>query len=287
MSHVPVLLHESIDGLDIQAGDTFVDATLGAGGHSSEVARRYGKTVSIVGFDLDGGAISLAKEAVSKAGGMLTIVQDNFRNMAQHIDGADRILFDIGVSSMEFGKSGRGFTFMHDEPLLMTLSDVITEDTLTAVHIVNSWPEERLADVIYKYGEEPFSRKIAKAIVTARRTARIATSGQLSAVIEGVIRRRGRIHPATKTFQALRIAVNDELGALEEGISAAWQVLRPGGRIAVITFHSLEDRIVKNMFKGFAETGATIITKKPLVPGREEVLANPRSRSAKLRIIKK
>lgn len=287
MSHVPVLLHESIDGLDIQAGDTVVDATLGAGGHSSEIARRFGSSVSIVGFDLDTSAIAIAEQKVKEAGGTLKVINANFRTMTSHLERADRILFDLGVSSMEFGKSGRGFTFKYDEPLLMTLSDSSDGDGLTARDIVNSTPEEELADLIYEYGEESFSRRIAKAIVDARRKEKIETSGQLAQIIENAVHRRGRIHPATKTFQALRIAVNDELGALKEGIESAWKLLSPGGRIAIITFHSLEDRIVKNMFKAYAVEGATLITKKPIAPSRTEVLSNPRSRSAKLRIIKK
>jgi len=287
MQHVPVLLHESIDGLAIQKGDTVVDATLGAGGHSSAIVEKFGSSVKIIGFDLDRNAIELAETMIKNAGGTLTPVNANFRHMDAHVQEADRILFDLGVSSMEFGKSGRGFTFTHDEPLLMTLSSTTDSDTLTAADIVNSTYEEELANIIYRYGEESFSRQIAKAIVEARKKKRIETSGELARIIEGSIRRRGRLHPATKTFQAIRIATNDELNALTDGITAAWKILKPGGRIAVITFHSLEDRIVKNLFKELATEHGKLITKKPIVPERSEIIINPRSRSAKLRIIEK
>lgn len=287
MSHVPVLLHESIDGLSIKKGDTFVDATLGAGGHSSSVAKAFGDSISMIGFDLDHKAIELARQTVTNAGGTITPINANFRHMDAHIKEADKILFDLGVSSMEFGKSGRGFTFTHDEPLLMTLASKLDADTLTAGDIVNSTREEELADIIYRYGEERFSRKIAKAIVDARKKKRIETSGELAKIVESVIPRRGRIHPATKTFQAIRIVTNDELGALTDGLIAAWKILKPHGRIAVITFHSLEDRIVKNLFKELAKEHGILITKKPIVPSRTEITTNPRARSAKLRIIEK
>jgi len=299
MQHVPVLLHESIDGLTIEPGDVVIDATLGAGGHASEIARKFGDRVTVVGFDLDASALALAEETVREAGGMLVPIHANFRTMkaaceAKGIRKADAILFDLGISSMELGESGRGFSFKYDEPLLMTLKNPITEDTLTAGEVVNGMREEELANVIYGFGEERFSRQIAKAIVTARKRAKIESTVQLAEIIAEAVPafyRKGRINPATKTFQALRIYVNDELGAISEGIAGAWDMLAPGGRIAVITFHSLEDRIVKNLFKDLAKTGeiksGEIITKKPIAPSRAEVIANPRSRSAKLRILEK
>lgn len=295
MEHVPVLLEESIEGLHLKDGATVVDATLGAGGHSSEIARRFGKTVSIIGFDLDADALKLAKESVETAGGKLTPIHANFRTIREAcekegVEGIDGALFDLGISSMEIGESGRGFSFRYDEPLLMTLANPITEDTLTAREVVNGMREEELADVIYKYGEERFSRQIAKAIGMARRAKKIETSMELADIIAQSVPagyRNGRINPATKTFQALRIYVNDELGAAEEGIRGAWSLLNPGGRLAVITFHSLEDRLVKNLFKELTKEQGIIITKKPIAPSRKEVLANKRSRSAKLRIIQK
>lgn len=297
MSHVPVLLNESVEGLDIEAGDTIIDATLGAGGHSSEITKKFGDTVTIVGFDLDSDALKLAQKSIKDSGGKLIPIQANFRTMdiaceKKGINNVDAILFDFGISSMEIGESGRGFSFKYDEPLLMTLQNPIESDTLTAEEVVNSTRENELADIIFKYGEESFSRQIAKAIVTARRKKRIETTFELADIIKNAVPgfyRNGRINPATKTFQALRIYVNDELGAIEEGLVNAWKILSPGGRIATITFHSLEDRIVKNYFRKLAKEDkvAELITKKPITPTRTEVLQNPRSRSAKLRIIKK
>ena len=295
MEHVPVLLNEAIDGLALEAGDTLVDATLGAGGHSSEIIRRYGSGMRMIGFDLDSHAMEVAKETVEKAGGQVLGIHSNFRHMEEKvkeegIDTVDGVLFDLGVSSMEFGASGRGFSFKYDEPLLMTLESHPDEDTLTAREIVNSWREEELANAIFEYGEERFSRRIAKAIVTARRKEAIATTFELVDIIRGSVPgsyRNGRLNPATRTFQALRIATNDELGALKDGLQGAWNILKPGGRIAVITFHSLEDRIVKNMFREWGKEEGKIITKKPIVPGEEEISTNPRSRSSKLRIIQK
>jgi 16S rRNA (cytosine1402-N4)-methyltransferase len=295
MHHVPVLLKETIDGLQLVAGATVVDATLGAGGHSSEIVRRFGKTVRVVGFDLDSGALAIASAALKELGADFLPVHANFRTMlasceAQGITEVDAVLFDLGISSMEIGESGRGFSFKYDEPLLMTLTNPITEDTLTAREVVNSMSEKELADIIYQYGEERYSRQIAKVISVVRRREKITSSLQLAEIVADSVPasyRNGRINPATKTFQALRMYVNDELGAAEEGIRAAWQMLKPGGRLAVITFHSLEDRLVKNLFKEITKEQGTIITKKPIPPTRTEIIANPRSRSAKLRIIQK
>ncbi len=296
MSHVSVLLNESIDGLDIKAGDTIIDATLGAGGHSSEIARKFGDNVSIVGFDLDGDALKLAKNNIKEVGGKLIPIQANFRKMEtacekNGISKVDGVLFDFGISSMELGESGRGFSFKYDEPLLMTLQNPIESDTLTARDVVNSTRENELADIIFKFGEERFSRQIANAIIVARRKMKIESTFQLSRIIEDAVPnfyKKGRINPSTKTFQALRIFVNDELGAITEGLENAWDILEKDGRIVTITFHSLEDRIVKNFFRDKAKEGiAQVLTKKPITPTREEIKINPRSRSAKLRILKK
>ena len=295
MQHVPVLLHESIEALNLKVGATVVDATLGAGGHSSEIAKRFGKKIQIVGFDLDADALKLAESAVRESGGTLTPIHANFRTIKASCAGVgiaaiDGALFDLGISSMEIGESGRGFSFKYDEPLLMTLTNPIESDTLTARDVVNETREDALADIIYQFGEERFSRQIAKAIVIARRKEKIETTAQLVAIITDAVPgfyKRGRINPATKTFQALHIYVNDELGAVTEGIAGAWEMLAPGGRIAVITFHSLEDRIIKNFFRDKSKENGRLITKKPIGPTREEVLANPRSRSAKLRILEK
>jgi 16S rRNA (cytosine1402-N4)-methyltransferase len=294
MQHVPVLLHESIDGLNLKSGDTVIDATLGAGGHSSEIARQFGSSVQIVGFDLDTSAIALAQKAVAQAGGKLTPIHANFRTIKSACEEKgihpNAVLFDLGISSMEIGKSGRGFSFMHDEPLQMTLNDNPTEEDVTAQSLISSLHEEELANIIFEYGEERFSRRIAKAIVQARRKEKILTTGQLVEIIKSAVPAfytKGRIHPATRTFQALRIAVNDEFGAIKQGLAGAWDLLPSGGRIAVITFHSLEDRIVKNIFKEYAKEEGRLIVKKPVIPTREEIISNPRARSAKLRIIEK
>lgn len=283
MSHVPVLLNESVDGLDIQPTDIVVDATLGGGGHSQKMAPL---AKQVIGFDLDTRVLALATEKVPN----IIAIKSNFRHLEKELQSRNitptKALFDLGVSSMEFGPSGRGFTFSHDEPLLMTLSDTEHEGH-TAYEIVNSYSEKDLADLIYTYGEERASRRIAKAIVEKRKQKPIATTFELADTITEVMPRRGRIHPATRTFQALRIATNDELGALEEGLRSMWNILPAGGRIAVISFHSLEDRIVKHLFKEFAKESGHIITKKPITPSREEIQENPRSRSAKLRIIQK
>jgi len=321
-SHKTVLLQESVDGLAIQKGDVVVDGTLGGGGHSEEIARRLGADITLVGIDMDEKAIKRASERISKITPHAHFVRDNFRNIKKvlklaHINKVDRILLDIGLSSDQFEVSGRGFSFKKDEPLLMTFSDDPKSHTFTAWTIVNEWAEESIADVIYGYGEEQFSRRIAKMIVEerenrsidttygeeqfSRRIAKmiveerenrsIDTTFELVHIIESAVPffyRKGKLHPATKTFQALRIAVNDELGALKEGIADGFDVLSTGGRLAVISFHSLEDRIVKQYFKKLKdEEKGTLVTKKAIIPTKEETKENPRARSAKLRIIQK
>jgi 16S rRNA (cytosine1402-N4)-methyltransferase len=203
----------------------------------------------------------------------------------------DRILFDLGISSFQLEVAGRGFSFLKDEPLLMTMKKIPTKDDLTACDIVNTWQEENLADIIYGFGEEKYSRKIAKAIVLAREEKEIKTTFDLVKIIEGAVGgyyKKMRIHPATRTFQALRIATNSELINLQEGIKKGFHSLIKGGRMAIITFHSLEDRIVKHEFIRLKKEGyANIITKKPIIPNNSEIINNPRSRSAKLRILEK
>ncbi|MEK7185349.1 MAG: 16S rRNA (cytosine(1402)-N(4))-methyltransferase RsmH [Patescibacteria group bacterium] len=300
MPHIPVLLQPSIDGLALKNGDIFLDATLGGGGHSAAVAEAFGDTVQIIGIDQDGVALRTASERMSKVTKNFQAFEYNFRNLDKaldeaHVQNVDKILFDLGISSPQIEESGRGFSFKKNEPLLMTMSDKVAADEsaikFTAKDIVNTWTEEHLVDIIRGYGEERYAARIANAIVEARRLKPIATTFDLVAVIEKAVPgsyRHGRIHPATRTFQALRITVNDELGAAEEGIRKGFQILAPTGRMAVISFHSLEDRIVKRYFKSLiAEGRAQGITKKPIVPSIEEEKTNPRSRSAKLRIIEK
>lgn len=298
--HVSVLLQEVVDGLDIRKGDIVLDATLGGGGHSEALCSRESKS-TFIGLDADIEAIERSKKRLASCTCTFHFYQTNFRNLDQalkslNIDHIDRVVFDLGLSSYQVdssisesgGAPGRGFSFRGSEPLKMTFASSITPESLTAEQIVNEWDEENIATIILNYGEERQAKRIAQAIVSARDVKPIKTTSELRDIIEGVIRRRGKIHPATKTFQALRMTVNDELRALEEGLQKAWKLLTPGGRIAVISFHRLEDRFVKNFFRDEAKSGTgKLITKKPIVPKRDEVVENPRSRSAKLRIIEK
>lgn len=293
-THHPVLLHEAIAGLAIEKDDVVVDATLGGAGHARVLANALGKEGILIGFDLDPDAIERAKSALANAIPTIHLVEANFRNLTLElakleITQIDKVLFDLGWSSFQLAV-GRGFSLKSDEPLLMTFAKS-PAGGLTAEKIVNEWAEESLADIIYGWGEERYSRRIAKAIVERREERPFATARDLAEVIYDSVPlryRKGRIHPATRTFQALRIAVNDELGALQAALAAAWSALSPGGRIAVITFHSIEDRLVKQTFKQWEESGeGTRITRKPIPASEEEIARNPRSRSAKLRIISK
>lgn len=294
--HVTVLLHEAIEQLGIQPRDTVVDATLGGGGHARAIAEALGKGGMLIGMDLDQGAIErthIVLKDFSKP--KIHLVTANFRNLSSElaklgVSKIDKALFDLGWSGYQL-EAGRGFSFLKDEPLGMTYSASPGATTLTAFTIVNEWGEESIADIIFGWGEERYSRRIAKRIVERRAKSPIRTSLELAEIIRGSVPpayRHGRIHPATRTFQALRIAVNDELGALKEGLTAAWKNLSEGGRIAVITFHSIEDREVKNLFVLWEKAGeGKRITRSPIRPGDEELAANPRSRSAKLRVIEK
>lgn len=294
--HIPVLLKQAVEGLDLQKGDVFLDATLGGGGHSEEVFRRFGADVTLAGIDADQTAVEVATSRLELLGAKTKYAVLNFRNIEKVKDllglpKVSKILFDLGWNSMQFEEGGRGFSFQKDEPLYMTLQSDPESATFTAYDVVNNWEEQNIADVIFGYGEEKFSRKIAKAIVASRASGPIKTSSALAEIIKNAVPlfyRFGRLHPATKTFQAIRIAVNDELNTLSEGLSKAFEILEPSGRIVVISFHSLEDRIVKNFFKKLDEEGrGQILTKKPITADDQEVEQNPRSRSAKLRIIKK
>lgn len=293
--HRPVLLHEAIEYLVIEPTDTVVDATLGGAGHAKKIAERLGEHGVIVGLDADRSAIERARalEIFHKPNSYL--IEANFRNLDTELEkiGITRIekaLFDLGWSSDQL-VSGRGFSFLKDEPLLMTYALTPERGALTASRIVNEWEEENIAVILRGWGEEKYSRRIARKIVEARERSAIRTSRQLADIVAAAVPatyRRARIHPATRTFQALRIAVNDEIGALAKGLCAAWELLAPGGRIAVITFHSVEDRAVKRLFAGWErEKKGVRVLKKPVSPQAEEIARNPRSRSAKLRIIEK
>lgn len=298
--HKTVLLNEAIDGLLAQqkAGNenlVVVDGTFGGGGHSAEIAKRY-KGIKIIAIDQDHGAFEKAKDKFEGLDCQVEFVNDNFRNIMQvlkdkNIESVDGVLLDLGLSSDQLDNSGRGFSFLKDEPLLMTMKENPSPEDLTAHDVVNTWGEENIAKIIFGYGEEKLSKKIAHAIVEAREKAEIKTTFQLVAIIESAVGRaykRMRIHPATRTFQALRIAVNDELGALTTGLQKGFEVLSGGGRMAVISFHSLEDRIVKKFFKTKTDTGeGKLVNKKIILASIEEIKNNSRSRSAKLRIIEK
>lgn len=294
--HKSVLLHESIDSLDIKKGDIFVDGTLGNGGHTEEVCKRFGDTVSIIGIDLDPDAIERTKVRLANLKCNIQYAEGSFRNLDSilltlSVSKVDKILLDIGLSSNQFEESGRGFSFQKDEPLIMSFKKDLTENDLTAKEILNNWDEENIKTILEGYGEEQFAWKIAKAIVARRDIKLIETTFELVEIIKSATPKfyhHRKIHPATKTFQALRITVNDEIESLKDGISKGFESLNKGGRLAVISFHSLEDRVVKQFFKGKEDQGeGKKFTKKPITPDKEEILSNPRARSAKLRIIEK
>ncbi|RJQ35468.1 16S rRNA (cytosine(1402)-N(4))-methyltransferase RsmH [Candidatus Parcubacteria bacterium] len=301
--HRSVLLHEALEALDIHESDTVVDATLGGAGHAREIVKKLGRGGFFVGFDLDSDAIdrAMSEGILSPEGRMdssaskIELINANFADLLKELEqreikSIDKALFDLGWSSDQLD-SGRGFSFLKNEPLQMTYRKDADKQLITAKTIVNEWEESSIADIIYGWGEERYSRRIAKAIVEYRATKPIETSSELAEIIKRAVPAvyaRGRIHPATRTFQALRIAVNDEFGAIQKGIRSAWQLLKPGGRIAVITFHSIEDRAVKQLFVELEQKGGgRRITKKPIVPTDAEISENPRARSAKLRVIQK
>lgn len=291
--HTPVLLKETIDSLDLESGNTYLDCTLGNGGHAEEVWKRYGNSVTITGIDADPEGVEIARLRLEGQGAGPKFAVLNFRNVDKAkdllgIEEPNAILMDLGWNSKQFEGGNRGFSFDKDEPLRMTYGEGAQ---FTAEEIVNSWDEDNLKTIISSYGEEKLSGRIARWIVESRKEKPIKTSSQLAEIIKKAVPvwyRFGRLHPATRTFQALRIAVNDELRALEEGLEKGFGILRNGGRLSVITFHSLEDRIVKNFFKELEnKEQAKIINKKPITPTPEEIAENRRSRSAKLRTIQK
>lgn len=293
--HKPVLLQESVEGLNIGKGKTYLDGTVGSGGHSAKVAELFGDSVTIIGLDRDKDAIRRSDKVLRNLGAKFFLVNESFRNLDKvledlGISSVDAILFDLGLSSNQFEESGRGFSFQKDEPLLMTMKEEPDESDLTAEKVLNTFSESTLELILRGFGEEKYSKRIASEIVRARKVKPFKTTFDLVETVERVKPKnwRDKIHPATKTFQALRIATNEELTTLEEGLNKAWNALRSKGRLAVISFHSLEDRIVKNFFREKAtEDRAKFINKKPIVPSEGETKENPRSRSAKLRIIEK
>jgi 16S rRNA (cytosine1402-N4)-methyltransferase len=301
--HQPVLYKEIIHALQPQSGGHYVDGTLGAGGHARGILEACAPDGQLLGLDVDPQALAMARKTLAPYEGRVHLAQASYASLTAQLkelgwDEVDGILLDLGASSIQFDTPERGFSFMQDAPLDMRFGPHIPQ---TAADLVNKLSERELADLIYRYGEERDSRKIARAIVKSRP---LHTTRELVAVIESVYPRRGdRIHPATRTFQALRIAVNEELASIEEVLPQAVAGLRPGGRLAVISFHSLEDRIVKEFLRSQSrdlinppyeriyeeERKATLkeVNRKPITPSEEEIKDNPRARSAKLRIAEK
>jgi 16S rRNA (cytosine1402-N4)-methyltransferase len=286
--HVPVLLDEVRALLQPQRGGTFVDCTLGPGGHARMVLQHG--AARLIGIDRDPDALALARPALAEFGDRVTLVHADYRDLAAVLDAhgvttVAGVLADLGVSSMQLDREGRGFSFRRDEPLDMRMDRSQGE---TAAALLDRVDEKELADVIYRFGEERRSRQVARAIVTARQQAPIATTGRLAEIVRRAVAARGwqRIDPATRTFQALRIWVNRELDGLDSFIGAAASRLQTGGRLAVIAFHSLEDRVVKHTLRDLARGDSAIVkvlTKHPIVASEAEAAANPRARSAKLR----
>jgi 16S rRNA (cytosine1402-N4)-methyltransferase len=289
--HDPVLVDEVIALLEPARGGLFVDCTVGLGGHAR--ALLTAGATRLIGLDRDTTALAMATHSLEPWRDRVDLVHADYRELpavlaARGIDAVDGALADLGVSSMQFDAPGRGFSFRRDEPLDMRMDQTAGP---TAADLLQRVEEGELADVIYRYGEERFSRRIARRIVEARQRAAITTTAQLADLVRRAIPRKGyqRIDPATRTFQALRIWVNRELEELDLFVAAAARLLRAGARFAVITFHSLEDRIVKHAFRALAasEAAMRILTRKPVVPGDQEVARNPRARSAKLRAIER
>ena len=312
--HITVLKEEATEGLNIKQDGIYVDCTLGGAGHSSVIASKLGPGGRLIALDQDDWALDNAREKLAAYENQVTLVKTNFRDLEQVLkdldvpmkDGVpqvDGILYDLGVSSPQFDEGERGFSYNHDAPLDMRMDQ---DALLTAKEIVNEWPEAEIARILYRYGEEKFSRRIARVIVDKRSKSEIETTGELVELIkEGIpaAARRTGGHPAKRSFQALRIAVNDELGAFEEGLHQAVRCLAPGGRVSVITFHSLEDRICKQILSSYLEKCTCppdfplcvcggkgtlrLVNRKPLIPTEAELTENSRARSAKLRVAEK
>lgn len=308
--HTTVLLEETVNGLDVKEDGIYVDCTLGGGGHSRLILSELGENGHLYSFDQDQTAIDYNQKNLAEyvAKGQVTFVKSNFRNLKNElnhlgIDGVDGVLYDLGVSSPQFDDAERGFSYRFDAPLDMRMDQT---QKLNAREVVNEWSYNDLVRIFFRYGEEKYSKQVARKIESTREEKPIETTGELADLIKSAIpaaARRTGGHPAKKIFQAIRIAVNDELGALEESLEQALQILNPAGRISVITFQSLEDRLVKRMFKEQTEIGDLpaglpiipddmkpkykLINRKPIIPSEDELEENRRSHSAKLRIIEK
>ncbi|SEN08394.1 16S rRNA (cytosine(1402)-N(4))-methyltransferase RsmH [Lihuaxuella thermophila] len=306
--HETVLKEEAVDGLNIKPDGVYVDCTLGGAGHSRLIAERLDSSGTLIGLDQDQTALDHAKQHLKDVGCNLHLVKTNFRRIRQVVEGlgfdkVDGILFDLGVSSPQLDAGERGFSYHQDAPLDMRMD---VQQELSAYHIVNHWPEDEIARVLFEYGEEKFSRRIAQEIVSQRQRKPIATTMQLVDIIKQAIpapARRTGPHPARRSFQAIRIAVNDELNVFRQALEQSVEILHSRGRICVITFHSLEDRICKKFFQDKAKGCICpphfpvctcdqrpllrVVTKKPVLPAKEEIERNKRARSAKLRIAEK
>ena len=304
-SHYSVMLQECIDGLNIDPNGVYVDGTCGGAGHSSRIAEKL-ESGTLCAFDQDPDAIAVIRQRLAPFSDRTIIIHDNFRNMTaalgnHNVFGVDGVLLDLGVSSHQLDEAERGFSYRMDAPLDMRMS----KEGVSAKDLVNTLPEAELARILFEYGEEKFSRKIAAAIVREREKKEIETTGELTEIVSKAMPAASRRekHPCKRTFQALRIAVNEELDVLSQGIDAAFDLLNPGGRLVILTFHSLEDRMVKQKFAAFAQgctcppdfpvcvcgkkPRAKLITRKPMLPSDEELAVNSRSKSAKLRILEK
>ncbi|MBC2004038.1 16S rRNA (cytosine(1402)-N(4))-methyltransferase RsmH [Listeria booriae] len=306
--HETVLLKETVDNLNIKPDGVYVDCTLGGAGHSAYLLSQLSESGHLFAFDQDSKALAHAKERLSEYAGQVTFIKSNFRYIKEAllevgVTDVDGILYDLGVSSPQLDERERGFSYHQDAPLDMRMDQ---DAPLTARDVVNDWPYEDLVRIFFRYGEEKFSKQVAREIERRREVAPIETTGELVDCIKAAIpapaRRKGG-HPAKRVFQAIRIAVNDELGAVEDSLKDAMELLKPGGRISVITFHSLEDRITKQIFTEQAKgpelppglpiipdeykPKMKLITRKPILPSEEELTENNRARSAKLRVVER
>jgi 16S rRNA (cytosine1402-N4)-methyltransferase len=293
--HIPVMSDVVLFWLVREDAQIYLDCTVGYSGHAEKLLEASGHVSRLIGLDRDAMAIALSRERLARFGDRVILIHGHFMDLKQHlatsgIGQVDGILFDLGVSSPQLEEPARGFSFQGDGPLDMRMDQSMG---VTAADLINRWPEAQMADAIFQFGEERFSRRIARAIVRARERHPLATTKELVSVIEGAVPtsyRHGRLHCATRTFQAFRIAVNQELDCLEPALRDAVDVLSPGGRLCVISFHSLEDRVVKHTFRALSGKDNPIVmvlTKKPQVPTRQESDGNPRSRSAKLRAVQR
>ncbi|MBU4310663.1 16S rRNA (cytosine(1402)-N(4))-methyltransferase RsmH [bacterium] len=287
IEHIPVLLDEIIKYLNCMGNKVIVDCTIGEGGHAEKILENLGSSGILLGIDQDQDALVAARKRLASFGERVVLIWDNFTNLEKilkekGIEKIDGILFDLGISSLQLNRRDRGFSFLKEGPLDMRMNKA---QKINASELINKTSYKELQNILYELGEKRWARRIARAIVRERGKGPVTTTTQLARIIERAVPYRGRIHPATRAFQALRIEVNRELENLKEILPQAVDSLRKGGRICIVSYHSLEDRIVKNSFKEFARQGRIeILTKKPIISQEEEIRMNPRSRSAKLRV---